>query len=526
SKASSSFNLYGSFAGGFSDAYAYTGFDTTVKVALFFGGDADGFAQSVSRSTPYNAYAGDIADGFASNKLDTIEARPLFFGGDADGFAKKVSDRLAFGSFMGGFSDAYATTSYEATPTTEQFFGGIADGFASKMQTREVDPVYAGGENDGFSALVAPCADFDSLVVSNNGPVCPGDTLFLYISTDLPQSAKFTWRGKAFDHLPGGVSNQRNPYIYPFLSSYAGMYKVSVNPGCPESNESLYPYGTTIVEALPQVNTVVRVEALPNFTVCDDQEIKFEVTGSGWGENPSFEWRTGMTNLVVDSTAPNDSLWQYGLIPDGMKVQCWVTSSEKCVSMRKRPSNIVHMNVQAYVDVKVKIASTFSGNDSVANVCEYANSTTLSTLQHPEAGYMPTYQWYKNGKILSGETRYTLTINHPVHGDTFQLLVHPSILCPVSKDVWTNKLIIKTIAPPAYHTDSVIRIIKGDYTNLIVYGKLKPDYTYLWSSPFNGTYALSNRTKDTAIANPGVKTPYDVKVTNIEGCYAYDTTIV
>lgn len=136
------------------------------------------------------------------------------------------------------------------------------------------------------------------VTVSNNGPLCPGDTLALV--ADGIGLAGFAWQGpNAF------ISTEPFPFLYGVDLVDAGLYRVTISDfsGCTAT-------GSTLVNVSSQIFVQINGDA----SVCANEPVSFTASANTCGQQPySYAWSGpgGFTSTTPDigwgAAAPADA---------------------------------------------------------------------------------------------------------------------------------------------------------------------------------------------------------------------------
>lgn len=237
----------------------------------------------------------------------------------------------------------------------------------------------------------------------NNGPLCEGATLNLEATSGLA-GVDYHWSG------PGGFSTTtQNPVISNAAITASGVYTVYTTY---QSCTSAQVTTTVVVNAKP----VATVTAAGNTTICQGDNIVLEAnTGNGF----VYQW---MNNNNPISGAVNDN---YVANTNG-SYSVIIQNASGCI------------DTSATVDVTVITAPV--------SVISYTGSLTICAgksimLSAPSgAGY--SYQWYKDGVAISGETNLDYAA---VADGTYTLRVTAGSGC----FAFSNGVTV-TVVPPTY----------------------------------------------------------------------------
>jgi hypothetical protein len=214
---------------------------------------------------------------------------------------------------------------------------------------------------------------------SNNGPICPGDTLSLIPNVS---GTSFLWTG------PNGyTSSAANPQINNVNSSHAGIYTLLYKSGICFSS----PGTTTVLYNVP-----VPIAVTSNSPICAGDSLV--LNGPSVGNSPTYQWTgpggqnlTGQNASVPTAFLPYSGSWVLLVTENG----CNLGADTFTVLVHPIP---------------------------VAPVITWAGGVLSSSA--------PTgNQWYFNGNILPGATTQTYT---PTQSGAYHILYTDTNGCTVS----------------------------------------------------------------------------------------------
>jgi gliding motility-associated-like protein len=266
--------------------------------------------------------------------------------------------------------------------------------------------------------------------------------------------------------------------------------------------------------ATPSVN----ISASSN-TICSGSTVNFNATAVNGGSFPSYIWQKN--GLNVGNNSPSFS---GNSLANGDIISCLLTSSESCITSATASSNSIAMTVNPNLTPGITIAS--SNN----NICFGTPVTFTSTITN--GGTAPTYQWSKNGSVVSSNFSYS--DNSLNNADVVQCTLKSNYGCLTTPSVISNQVrlnVIPLVTPAVSITSSVAAICPESpisFSANAVNGGTSPSYhwmknglnvgvnssVYSDNSFSNGDVVKCKMTSNgTCLANPNaISAPIAIKV--------------
>ncbi|RYE26271.1 MAG: hypothetical protein EOP51_01200, partial [Sphingobacteriales bacterium] len=321
-------------------------------------------------------------------------------------------------------------------------------------------------------------------------PVCPGTTLLLN-ATALPGTT-FSWTGPAsFAATGSSVSIPNADYIN------GGIYEVTATlNGC---------LATATRPVVIQITTATPVSG-GNNPVCEGFPLNLTATCAT--PSVSYNWTgpSGFTSNSQNPTIANTVLNNAGdYIVKATVNGC--TSLPDTVSISVLP--------------KPYLGNYASPNDTVCD------GTVVTFVTVPMAGIVnPSFQWFKNGTMLPGETNLTLIAPYAT-GDSFFCRTFCQNQCGDNLTLYSNKVgmtimpIIYSVEVNVVATPSALPGVPVTFTAMVNGGGYNPYYQ--WKKNGNIVFGANS-----AIFNTNNLAPYDeisVCVVSSDPCAATRDTV-
>lgn len=256
-------------------------------------------------------------------------------------------------------------------------------------------------------------------VATNNGPLCAGVALNLFVSGQA--GATYQWNG------PGGYnSTTQNPTIVNAGTANAGNYTVTqtIN-GCTS------PTGSTIAVINNSVSPTINVYPNPNDTVCPGIIVTFVAAQTNGGTAPHYQWyRNGNP---VTSTGANT--YQTSTYNNSDYYSCRLTSNVSCAVPATVMSNSVTLTV---IPPSPAVVNITANPGLVLSPWELVTFTATSAM----GGITPAYQWLRNGKPIIGAISHTWSANNLNSNDTISVVLTSSDPCAQPNTDTSNILVV------------------------------------------------------------------------------------
>ena len=272
---------------------------------------------------------------------------------------------------------------------------------------------------------------------------------------------------------------------------------------------SNYPCVTTPTALSNSLQIIVNTQVIPSViitasstTICTATTVTFTAIPINGGLTPAFQWRINGIN-----TGSNSASFVTNAIANGDLVSCIITNLNSCSPITTAVSNNILMTVSATAAPSLSIIAT--AND----ICPYTPITFTAIPLNP--GTPRSFQWKLNGtNVGSNIPSYSGT--NFANGDKINCIMNTATGCSASPFTYSDtiKMIIRPVpviafnpANPTIASGSAVQI------NTSVTGN---PLSFLWT-PVSG---LNNPSIQNPIAGPLVTTVYNLKVVDVNTCYA------
>ncbi len=283
-----------------------------------------------------------------------------------------------------------------------------------------------------------------------------------------------------------------------FGNQLAGTYTVSGTNGLGTTPMS----GTAVITENPIVTASVSVISSSN-NVCEGTTVTFTTSASGGGTNPAYQW---YKNGIAISTGET-----YTYIPqNGDVIYVVMTSNAPCVAGNPATSNSITMIVNPSVTPGVTIMVDQN------NVC--AGTSVTFTTNPLGGGTAPTFQWYKNGIVVSTGATYTDVLEN---GDMVYTVMTSNAPCVTTGGTSTSN----TITMIVNSLPAAAGIISGP--TAVCAGTMQVEYSvdaitgansYIWVIPAGATIVSGTGTNSITVDFGFTSLSGNVSVNGVNDC--------
>jgi hypothetical protein len=160
---------------------------------------------------------------------------------------------------------------------------------------------------------------------------------------------------------------------------------------------------------------------------CAGTQLAFTATPVNGGPGPVYQWKKNGINVGTNAATYTDPFAQNGTV-----ITVEITSNAPCAAPGSFLSNTITEAVTPSVIPGINI-NTFPPHV----LCEGSPIQFVTNIT--AGGANPQYAWYKNGVLLPGATAPTYTDAALQNGDTLQVFLTSSEVCPVTQPTPSNK---------------------------------------------------------------------------------------
>ena len=358
---------------------------------------------------------------------------------------------------------------------------------------------YAWSTGDTTQTIIVNTAGTYSVIVHNGLFQTGYDTINVYVAPSTPVSITIT---KSTDSICAGINVTYTATAVNGGTSPFYQWKVNgVNQGtnnntftyAPANNDSITCVVTSnlptclannpatsnkqYMYVYPLLPASISIAANQN-SVCTGTTITFTATPVNGGTLPNYQW---MKNDTIINGETN-STYSSSTLASGDIIKCVMTSNATpCLTGSPATSNPVTMIINPILPVSVTISPNTTGA-----ICAGTNVTFTAT---PVNGGTPTYHWYKNGTIISGQTNATYSSTTLANEDTITCIMTSTLNC-ISGSPATSNGIGMTVNPLPANAGTITgatTVCQGQSSVTYNVPTIANATSYLWTLPTGAT---------------------------------------
>ena len=254
--------------------------------------------------------------------------------------------------------------------------------------------------------------------------LCVGvSNTFLASSTNGGTAAAYQWykNGVAISGATGssytGSAFANNDSVYVVLTSNATCRTVDTVRSS-AVKLTVYPYSSpTLIVGSNSGNTI-----------CQGTPVIFTATPINGGTAPSYQWKKNGVNVGTNSATYSDNT-----LATGDVISITLTSNSPCAV----PATVTASGPPITVVPNVTPTLSINGPSTVA-LC--AGAIAAFTTNSTAGGPTPTYQWYKNGVAIPGQTAPVYTGFGFASGDSIWVVFKPTAACRLLDSVRSSSV--------------------------------------------------------------------------------------
>lgn len=326
------------------------------------------------------------------------------------------------------------------------------------------------------TSSVAPTVD---ILPFSSKTICSGDVVsFSANATNGGAAPKYEW------YLNGSlVGTNSATYTTQALTSNSLVYcKMTSNASCASPNVVSSTTTSIIVNASMTPNVSVALTSGSNPS-CSGQSLTFTASPTNGGNNPSYQWKVGTSNVGT-----NSSTFTTNNLTNGSSVSCVLTSNALCANPADATSAPIVITMNPTVIPAVSIAANPSGA-----ICSGQSVSFTATLTN--GGNSPSYQW-KVGTTNVGTNSANYITSSLTNGQSVTCQMTSNASCASPSSV-TSSPIVMTVSPTIVPTVTITQTSctgnSVSFSANISNGGTTPGYQ--WS--FNGTGSSNNSSGST-----------------------------
>ncbi|HSA43961.1 MAG TPA: carboxypeptidase regulatory-like domain-containing protein, partial [Bacteroidales bacterium] len=330
-----------------------------------------------------------------------------------------------------------------------------------------------------------------TIASSASGSVCAGQSVTFTASPVNPgPSPIYQWK-------VNGLEIGTNSITLTYIPEDGDQVhcELTSSLSCTSNNPAIS--NTLVISVTPLAPVSISVQVSPSNQICQGQLVTFTASYQNGGSNPLIQWYKGGTYITSGISFSTSGCQQNDVI------YAVLTSNAACAQNNPATSNVIVMNVQAYVNAGIQILQYPSGV-----ICEGNAVNFFANIQN--GGSNPAYQWMVNGLAVGGNSQ--VFTYQPQDTDMVWCTLTSSLLCVMNNPVVSNTMnpVVEALPVVNLGNDTTIGL---NQSMLLDAG---PGFaSYLWN---NGQTTQTILASETGL--------YAVTVSTDNQCQASDTLML
>ena len=262
-----------------------------------------------------------------------------------------------------------------------------------------------------------------SIVANPGGSVCAGISITFTATPTNGGTPTYQWKKNG--NIISGATNPTftsSTLVNGDIITCVMTSNLSCVTGSPVTSNAI-----TMTVNTPLPSSVI-IAANPTGSICSGTNVTFTATPTNGGTTPAYQWKKNGSNI----TGATNSTYSSTTLSNGDIITCIMTSNATCISGSPATSNSITITVNAGGPANVSIVANPGGI-----ICTGSSVTFTAT---PTNGGSPTYQWKKNGNIISGATNSTYTSATLANNDIITCVMTSSLSCATGSPVISNSI--------------------------------------------------------------------------------------
>ncbi|RYE23362.1 MAG: T9SS type A sorting domain-containing protein [Sphingobacteriales bacterium] len=250
-----------------------------------------------------------------------------------------------------------------------------------------------------------------------NTPICTGSTLQLTASTVT--GATYEWTGPL-----SFTSTLQNPTIPGIVPAQSGLYEVKAFfNGCWSEPGQINVVTTTV--------SFIGGYASPNDTICAGTQPTFVALPANGGPTPVYQWYKNFSP-IAGATALR---YIDAAVADGDAYYCTMYSVGVCPDPVYASTDTIEMHVMQTI-TQPEVSITSIPEQPLPGISITFKAAIVN------GGYQPTYQWFRNDKLIYGATYSNWTANYLDPYDKITVVAYTSDPCAATPTDTSNAIVV------------------------------------------------------------------------------------
>ena len=191
-----------------------------------------------------------------------------------------------------------------------------------------------------------------------------------------------------------------------------------------------------IMSVSPLLTPTIDITASQN-NICSGTSVTFTASITNGGAAPTYQWQKNNINISGATSATYSS----STLGNNDAITCILTSNATCANPVSTTSNSISMVV-----TQSGAASVLAASSAGSIICANENSSVIFIATPTNGGSSPTYQWYRNGSLVVGQTANLYLPPLINNNDSVRCVMTSNSTC-VPQTVVSSPLVVMTVLP-------------------------------------------------------------------------------
>ena len=275
---------------------------------------------------------------------------------------------------------------------------------------------------DSSLVTVLPILPVSISISASTDTICDGETVtFSALGINGGTNPNYQWK------INGSNVGTNNPVFQTSNLSSTDTVSCVLNSSLSCFSGNPAQSNSIVVYVKPNLPVSAQIIASAD-TICQGDNIIFQVNATNAGNNPIYQWKINGNNV-----GNNSSTFVSGTLNNNDVVTCLVTSSEACVLGNPALSNAITITVNPILNIALSIST------SDTNICNGSNAIFTANAQNADANSV--FQWKINGQNI-GTNSSIFASNAIANNDTVICILTSNAACAINNPATSLPIIM------------------------------------------------------------------------------------